>query len=723
MNGPNPAGGEPTADTRTVDPPTATATRRFPATTASVGQSRRFLLSHLPAAARGEEADELVLMLSELSTNAVQHAATEFEVAVHVAPDCRRVRVEVSDGSAGFPTPPEQLPEAPHGRGLHIVRALADAWGIEMRRDRPGKTVWFSLPLSVPWPAMGTAAVRTAAVTSNHPASTRPTSGRTPPRATPAVPAAATAAAAASHEPAWPVPGVRVVLDGLRDAVVATDDGGTIRYVNKAAEGLLGWPPGTLVGRTVFDLVPDSLTAAVGDDYNAFVHSQASGLVGRPLDVDIKRADGTDVRTELVISIFDHPLAGPVVVGIIRPRDEKKLQRWSELTSELLDILADAPVEEPPAERILSTLGRRLDWDVTTLWAITADGELVCRHVWTRSPSIAPAFAREKAADPTSGSDGLPRWVLEHGEPLWVADLVEDQRFVTDALVQDGLQSAYAFPVRYHGASVGIVKMLSRHQRERDPSVVELMDAVGDNLGELLHASAQSAEREHLVEELLEARRRNEFLLLATQVLSEVVDYREMVERLAQVSVPVMADLCLIDIMDEDGQMRRMAAWHADPDKRALTEELRTSYPPEARGHAPDHGGDPERQVDVECRGGRRVPPLGDPGRTPLRHPQDARLHLLRHRAAPPARRAGPRDRLPRVRRVGPSLLREGPRAGRATGRTGELGRHPGPGLRPRAPDLPRAAAAPAARRHPTHPRLGRRRPLPAGRRRCRGRG
>ena len=129
--------------------------------------------------------------------------------------------------------------------------------------------------------------------------------------------------------------------------------------------------------------------------------------------------------------------------------------------------------------------------------------------------------------------------------------------------------------------------MLSRHERERDPSVVELMDAVGDNLGELLHTSAQAAEREHLVEELLEARRRNEFLLLATQVLSEVVDYREMVERLAQVSVPVMADLCLIDITDEDGRMRRMAAWHADPDKRALTEELRASYPPEPGGVHP----------------------------------------------------------------------------------------------------------------------------------------
>ena len=224
---------------------------------------------------------------------------------------------------------------------------------------------------------------------------------------------------------------------------------------------------------------------------------------------------------------------------------------------------------------------------MTALWALSADQGLVCRHVWTRSPSIAPAFAQEKAGDPTSGSAGLPQWVLEHDEPLWIADLIADERFATDAIGQDGLQSAFAFPVRYHGACVGIVKMLSRHPRERDPSVVELMDAVGDHLGELLHASAQATEREHLVEELLEARRHNEFLLLATQVLSEVVDYHEMVERLAQVSVPVMADLCLIDIEDEDGQMRRMAAWHADPDKRALTEELRASYPPDPAGSHP----------------------------------------------------------------------------------------------------------------------------------------
>jgi len=124
----------------------AAASRRFPADAASVGQARRFLLGRLPDG-RADAADALVLMLSELATNAVRHAATEFEVTVHVVGETRRVVVEVTDAAGGDPTPQEPAADALHGRGLHIVRTLADAWGVDMRRDRPGKTVWFSSTL------------------------------------------------------------------------------------------------------------------------------------------------------------------------------------------------------------------------------------------------------------------------------------------------------------------------------------------------------------------------------------------------------------------------------------------------------------------------------------------------------------------------------------------------------------------------------------------------
>ena len=406
MNGPNSPGGEATAEMRSIDhtgcvPPAGSRQRLRPSARPAGSCS-----ACCPPAPRREDSDALVLMLSELATNAVQHAATEFEVVVHVAPDCGHVRVEVSDSAGGFPTPSEQVTDAPHGRGLHIVRALADTWGIEMQRDRPGKTVWFSLPLS-----RGTLVGRRRERPADQSRGTirrRGGARRRDERRRQCGPCRRWRRHRQALSPQWPIQGVRVVLDGLRDAVVVTDDQGQIRYVNAAAEDLLGWPRGALVGRPVFDLVPDSLTATVGDDYGAFVRSQASDLVGRPLDVDIKRADGTDVRTELVISIFDHPLAGPVVVGIIRPRDEKKLQRWSELTSELLEILADAPIDEPPAERLLSTLGRRLDWDVTTLWTFSANRELVCRHVWTRTPSDRARLRAGEGGRPDQRERGSP---------------------------------------------------------------------------------------------------------------------------------------------------------------------------------------------------------------------------------------------------------------------------------------------------------------------------
>jgi PAS domain S-box-containing protein len=546
-----------------------TESRHFPAIPGSVGRARRFLLQHVPAGG-GEGPDLMALMLSELATNAVEHAATEFEVAITLGAlaegtdGARWVRVAVSDEAPGYPAPEEPAPDAPRGRGLRIVESLADAWGIEVQRGRPGKTVWF------------------ASRVSGFEAPVTPYDGQTNVAA-----ALGTLAGASAGGETWPLPAVRAVLDGLREAIVAMDIHGEIHYANIAAEEMIGWPHGSLVGRSALDLVPDSASELLAEGLEQFVETQAEQINGRRVPAVIKRADGSEVQTDVVVSIFDHPFAGRVVAAIFRSRDDGELQRWSELTSELLEILAAAPIGDPPAERLLSTLGRRLDWDVTTLWSVGAKGTLVCRHVWRRAPEVAVAFARQKAADPESGSDGLPRWVVEHAEPLWIPDLRADGRFVTDELVSDGLQSAFAFPIRYRGACVGVVKLLNTEPRQRDLAVLQLMDAVGSHLGELLHASAQAAEREQLLEELLAARRRNEFLLKATQVLSEVFDYREMVERLAEVSVPVLADLCLIDIVEEDGQIRRMAARHADPAKRSLTEELRKVFPPSPAGPHP----------------------------------------------------------------------------------------------------------------------------------------
>lgn len=134
---------------RDIDPGDAgtTVVRRFPATAASVGQARRFLLEQFGGGCH-ESVKSMALMLSELATNAVQHADTCFEVAITVTPaladEGRCVLVRVADGAPGFPAPQEPPPDDPHGRGLRIVESLAESWGVEVQRGRPGKTVWFT---------------------------------------------------------------------------------------------------------------------------------------------------------------------------------------------------------------------------------------------------------------------------------------------------------------------------------------------------------------------------------------------------------------------------------------------------------------------------------------------------------------------------------------------------------------------------------------------------
>jgi anti-sigma regulatory factor (Ser/Thr protein kinase) len=105
----------------------------------SVRDARRFVRSTLEG--WHLDTDQAALMTSELATNAVLHARTEYTVTVTLLP--ARVRVEVADLNPRPPAMAPPLPLADSGRGLRLLQTLAPAWGTELNRDR--KTVWFEI--------------------------------------------------------------------------------------------------------------------------------------------------------------------------------------------------------------------------------------------------------------------------------------------------------------------------------------------------------------------------------------------------------------------------------------------------------------------------------------------------------------------------------------------------------------------------------------------------
>ncbi|HEX4492413.1 MAG TPA: ATP-binding protein [Acidimicrobiia bacterium] len=121
------------------------AERTFPHAVESIGRARRYALEALGEAPT-DILDSIAVMVSELATNSVRHAASPFTVAVDR--DHQRVRVAVSDDGSRLPSLRTPEPREYSGRGLQIVRALADEWGVTENVGRPGKTVWFVVTIA-----------------------------------------------------------------------------------------------------------------------------------------------------------------------------------------------------------------------------------------------------------------------------------------------------------------------------------------------------------------------------------------------------------------------------------------------------------------------------------------------------------------------------------------------------------------------------------------------
>ncbi len=121
----------------------------LPFAASSVGAARQRLVSDLLAAGIYDSAVcDVALVVSELFSNALRHAAPLPGAKIRVAwrLDGESVQVSVSDG--GGPTRPqlgEPSPSTTGGRGLRIVEKLSRRWGISGGDE--GTTVWAEVPV------------------------------------------------------------------------------------------------------------------------------------------------------------------------------------------------------------------------------------------------------------------------------------------------------------------------------------------------------------------------------------------------------------------------------------------------------------------------------------------------------------------------------------------------------------------------------------------------
>ena len=124
-----------------ADPALAEATHRFERTVHAPRDARHFVADTLEAWRCPSLVDDAALIVTELATNAVVHARSDFIVTLTRGQ--RDVRISVQDSSLVAPTVAMAPRGSTSGHGLTLVAAVANRWGDGSAGS--GKVVWAEL--------------------------------------------------------------------------------------------------------------------------------------------------------------------------------------------------------------------------------------------------------------------------------------------------------------------------------------------------------------------------------------------------------------------------------------------------------------------------------------------------------------------------------------------------------------------------------------------------
>ncbi|MFF5589197.1 ATP-binding protein [Streptomyces hygroscopicus] len=177
-----------------ISRPSRHCTVELQALPSRIGQVRRIVSAQLRYWHLDPLIDPAALGVTELLTNVHRHAEPDKQCTVEIALLPDRLTVSVRDQDPRLPRLRACDPVSTHGRGLALVAAVSQSWGMHARDDGSGKVVWFTLAV----PRSATAA--TSPIGAHGTGRTAPPSGTDASRPAPA-PAAPLSGPAPVPEP------------------------------------------------------------------------------------------------------------------------------------------------------------------------------------------------------------------------------------------------------------------------------------------------------------------------------------------------------------------------------------------------------------------------------------------------------------------------------------------------------------------------------------------
>jgi GAF domain-containing protein len=148
-------------------------------------------------------------------------------------------------------------------------------------------------------------------------------------------------------------------------------------------------------------------------------------------------------------------------------------------------VLAETTMLATAAPRILQAVGTSLDWEMGAIWRLEEDvGHLRCVEIWHLPELRAPEFEELTRTARFASGVGLPGRVWAEDKALWIPDVVQDANFPRCLYAaEEGLHSAFGFPVRSGGRVIGVIEFFSCEIRQPDDDLLSMFEAIGSQIG------------------------------------------------------------------------------------------------------------------------------------------------------------------------------------------------------------------------------------------------
>ena len=548
----------------------------------AVPSARRFAMRAM-ADVGASTVDDVALVVTELVTNGLLHGRLPVTLRISRVGD--RIRVEVEDAGRHLPVRVRSSTENMTGRGLGLVAALSSNWGIEASAG--GKVVWAELDQS--------------------------------PSIEPVEPEIdvdellAAFADADFDEPMFTIELGAVPTDLLLAAKAHTDNlvrEFTLADAASASDGeVLPTELAELVRTVVhgFSLarseikrqavqageqgLPETrlvltlpVTAAqAGEEYLAALdEADRYARSARLLTLETPPVHRLFRRwyVEAIVAQLRRRAAGlpPIEIPSFTQRLSQAVTALAPLQSlaarlSLLQKITAALTGARSVDEIVRTVVTQATSELgvytARIYLLGDDGMLRSAAVDGHGdPSLTGRFEQFSATDDLPGSEAL-----RTGRPVVVRDLADlAARFPALVDIYPNERHLLVAPLVVGSHQLGVLSLTFHGPNEIDErSQLAFLTTLAD-------VTAQALERAMATVTATAALDRLAFLADASSILSTSLDYRIVLEALADLVVPRLADWCAIQLLNE-GELRTVAITHRDPAKVQWARQMETRYP------------------------------------------------------------------------------------------------------------------------------------------------